>query len=164
MDVKSSSHGLPMGISAHGWRWGEICDILDLVYNKGLRFSSSQWVACIIIPYGRITCVTWVVLNLFSHGVFTSMLFYVVHVSLIPYIGLLVGVFPLQLLHSLVFLIKFSDILVLLLLIKILFLLVTVSDHNRHASYGMPHMLPFILLRCVSFAMSPSAFLKRPYP
>ena len=73
---------------------------------------------------------------------------------------LLVGRFPLKLLHSLVSCIKYYDTLVLLLLIKLLFVLVAVLDPNRHALAGFSCMLPFVLLRDVSFIVCPSDFLK----
>ena len=74
------------------------------------------------------------------------------------YIGLLVGGFPLQLLHSLVFYIEDYDIFILLLLIKLLFMLLDVSESNRHDPNGIPGVLPFILLRDADFAMGPSGF------
>ena len=73
-------------------------------------------------------------------------------------IGLLVGGFPLQLLHSLVFCIEDYDTFILLLLIKLLFMVLYVSDSNRHNPNGIPGVLPFILLRDVEFAMGPSDF------
>ena len=42
--VHPSSHSFPMEISAPDWRWVEICAVLDLLYKKGLRLSSSLWV------------------------------------------------------------------------------------------------------------------------
>ena len=74
------------------------------------------------------------------------------------YIGLLVGGLPLQLLNSLVFCIEDYYTLILLLLIKLLFMLLDVSDSNRHAPNGIPGVLPFILLRDVDFSMGPSDF------
>ena len=79
-------------------------------------------------------------------------------VSMVPYIGLLVGGLNLQLLHSLVFWIKFSDTLVLLLLIKLLFMLVTVSDPKCHAPSRMTHMLPFIRLGVLPYPCAPTIF------
>ena len=114
-----------MEISAPVWRWGYICAVLILVDNKVLRFSSDLLVACMRLTYSSSTCGPCVFLNLFSHGVSTLVYFLVAFLYTIPYIGLLEVGFPLQLLHSLVLWIKFSDSLVLLLLIKLLFLLVT---------------------------------------
>ena len=71
------------------------------------------------------------------------------------YIGLLDDGSPLQLLHSLVFCIKDYFTLVLLLLIKLLFMLVDVSDPNLHAPDGMPRMTPLILFRDFAFIMCP---------
>ena len=68
------------------------------------------------------------------------------------------GGFPLQLLHSFVFCIEDYDTFILLLLIKLLFMLLDVSESNRHAPNGIPGVLPFILLRDVEFAMGPSDF------
>ena len=73
-------------------------------------------------------------------------------------IGLLVGGFPLQLLHSLVFCIEDYDTFILLLLIKLLLMLLDVSKYNRHAPNGIACVLPFILLRDVDFSMGPSDF------
>ena len=39
--VHPSSRSFPTEISAPDWRWVEMCDVLDLVDKKGLRFSSS---------------------------------------------------------------------------------------------------------------------------
>ena len=71
--------------------------------------------------------------------------------STIIYMGLFVGGFHLHLLHLLVFCIKYSYILVLLLLIKLLFMLLSVSEPNHHTPSGIPRLLPFILLRPVPF-------------
>ena len=101
--VQPSSHILPMEISAPDWRWGKMCDVLALVDNKGLRLISALWVAYIILPYGGITCSPWFVLTLFTQDVSTLMYFCVAPVSTIMYIGLRVGGFPTQMLHSLVF-------------------------------------------------------------
>ena len=61
------------------------------------------------------------------------------HVSAMPLIGLLVGGFPLQLLNALVFWIKCSDDLLLLILYNFLIILFTISNPNHHAPAGMPH-------------------------
>ena len=82
--------------------------------------------------------------------------------SSIPYIGLLVGGSPPHFLHSLVFCNKYSHTLLLLLLIKHYFMSVTASDHNRHAPYGIPHVLPLILLRDVVFSLFHSDSLNQP--
>ena len=68
------------------------------------------------------------------------------------------GGFPLQLLHSLVLYIEDYDAFILLLLIKLLFMLLDVSESNRHDPNGIPGVLPFILLRYVHFAMGTSDF------
>ena len=70
-----------------------------------------------ILASGRTTCGTCIELNLFSHGVSNLMQFCIFPVFVMTYIGLLLGGLPLKLLHSLVFWIKFSDTLVLLLLL-----------------------------------------------
>ena len=85
----------------------------------------------------------------------TLVYFCVVPVSEITYIGLLVGELPLQLLHLLVFLIEDYDTFILLLLIKLLFMLVDVSDPNLHDPDGMPRMPPLILFRDFDFIMCP---------
>ena len=71
------------------------------------------------------------------------------------------GGFPLQLLHSLVFLIKDYITLVLSLLIKLCLILFTVSDPSCHASYGTPLLLPFIMFREVAFSLCPSLFMRQ---
>ena len=53
--VNPSSNSFPMGISAPDWRWEKMCDVLDLVENKGLMFSSALWIACMRLPYGSST-------------------------------------------------------------------------------------------------------------
>ena len=63
------------------------------------------------------------------------------------YMGLLLGGFPLQLLHALVFWFKFYDILVFLILSTLLILLFTVVYSIRHFSARMPRMLPFSMFR-----------------
>ena len=109
-------------------------------------------------PSDSSTRVPCVLLDLFSQGVSILMCFYVVFVSEMPYTGLMVVGFPLQLLHSLVLFIKYYDNLVLLLLIKLLFILFFVSEPNRRAPAGIPRGMPCVLLRYVSFIMCPSHF------
>ena len=60
-----------MEISAPDWSWGEMCAVLALVDNKDMGLSSALWVACMMLPYGRITCGTCYVLTLFTKGVST---------------------------------------------------------------------------------------------
>ena len=84
VDVQPSSHSFPMEISHPYWRWDKICDVLDLVYNKEVRFSSSLWFACMRPPSGSSTHGHCIVLTLFSHGVSNLMQFYVVPVSVMP--------------------------------------------------------------------------------
>ena len=62
-----------MEISAPDWRWGKMCDIFSLVDSKGIRLSSDLWVACMILPSGRITCGPFEVFILLIHGVSTLM-------------------------------------------------------------------------------------------
>ena len=61
---------------------------------------------CMWLPSGKITCGPGVVLNLFLHGVSTLMYFCVAPVSAMPYVFLLLGGFPLQLLELLLFFIN----------------------------------------------------------
>ena len=84
VDVQPSSHSFPMEISHPYWRWDKICDVLDLVYNKEVRFSSSLWFACMRPPSGSSTHGHCIILTLFSHGVSNLMQFYVVPVSVMP--------------------------------------------------------------------------------
>ena len=67
--VHPSSHSFPMDIIALDWSCGEMCDFLDHVDNKGLRLSSALWVACMRLPYGRITRYPCRVLTLLTQGV-----------------------------------------------------------------------------------------------
>ena len=101
--VQPSSHIFPMYISAPHWSWGEMWNVLALVDSNGLRLSSTFWVAWIRRPYGRITYDPCVVISLLLQGVSTLMYFFVEPVSTIPYLGLLLGGFPLQLLQLLLF-------------------------------------------------------------
>ena len=107
--VHKSSHSFPMQISAPYCMWGRVCSVLSIVYIKGMSFSCALWVSCIRLSYGRITCGPCVFFTLFSQGVSTLVQFYVAPVYEIPYICLLVGGFPLQLLHSLVFSVNYSS-------------------------------------------------------
>ena len=115
--VHLSSHSWPRYIIAPDWRWWKIRVDLSLVYNKDVQFISELWVACMRLTYGRITLGPWCVLTFFTQWVSTLMYFFVAPVSEIIYLGLYVGEFPLQLLHSLVFCINGSSTLVLTLLI-----------------------------------------------
>ena len=65
-----------------------------------------------------------------------------------------------SLLHLLVFCIKYYDTLILLILIKRFFMLVTALEPNRHAPSGIPRLMPFVLLRGVAFSICPSDFMK----
>ena len=71
--VHSSSQSYPMDISSSDWRWGKLFYLFSFVVNKGLKFSSSLWVACMRLPSGRSTLGPLVILNLFLHGVLTLM-------------------------------------------------------------------------------------------
>ena len=62
-----------MDISAPDRRWGKRWDIFAPVDSKGLRLSSSLWVACVILPSVRITHGPCEVLILLIHGVSTLM-------------------------------------------------------------------------------------------
>ena len=73
--------------------------------------------------------------------------------SATPYIELLLGGSPLQLLHSLLFCINDYDTLVVLLIIKLLFILLYILKPKNQALTGITLVLPFILLRDVDFAM-----------
>ena len=79
-------------------------------------------------------------------------------VSEMPYVGLLMGGFHLQLLHSLLFFVNGSSTVVSSILINLLFMFFTALDPNRHAPFGIPFLLPFILLRDVSFSLWSSVF------
>ena len=135
-----------------------MCDVLELENNKGLKLISALRVAWKMLPSGTFILSPCFVLTLFTKGVYTLMQFCVMHVSKIPYIGLLVGDFPLQLIYSLYFCIKYYDTLLLLLLIKRWFVLVTVSDPLCHTSSGIPRLSPSILLRGGFFLLVPLWF------
>ena len=141
-----------------------MCTFLALVHNQGPRFSSSLLFICTRLPSGRSNRSPCIILNLFSQYVSNLIEFCVAPVYAIMCIELFMYGFPLQLLHSLVFCIYDSDTLVLLLLIKYFFMLLSVSDPNHHSPSGIPRLLPFILLRDVSFSMYTSAFMKYPFP
>ena len=90
--------------------------VLALVGSKGIRLSSAFWFACMRIPYGRITRSPCVVLTLLLKCVSTLMYFCVAPVSAMPYVGLFLGGFPLQLLQLLLVCFKYSSTLVISLL------------------------------------------------
>ena len=69
-----------------------------------------------------------------------------------------------SLLHLLVFCIKYYDTLILLILIKRFFMLVTALEPNRHAPSGFPRMMPIVLLRADAFSICNSDFKKPPSP
>ena len=117
--VQPSSHSFPMEISAPDWRWGEMCDIFALIYSKGIGLSSALWVACMMLPSGRITSCPCEVLILLLHNVSTLIYFCVGPVSTITYGGLLFGGFPPQLLQSLLVCLIYSTTLVKSLLINL---------------------------------------------
>ena len=62
-------------------------------------------------------------------------------VSEIPYVGLMLGGFPLHSLQLLLVCVNFSSTLVLSLLIDLLLFLFTASDPNRHAPLVLPPIL-----------------------
>ena len=62
--VQPSSHSCPLDISAPDWRWRNMWDVLALVDSEGLRLSYDLWIACMMLPSGRITCGPCVVLTL----------------------------------------------------------------------------------------------------
>ena len=68
-----SEHSFHMEIIAPDWRWGKFWDISPLVDSKGLMLSSALWVACIMLPSGRMTHSTYAVLALLLQGVYTLM-------------------------------------------------------------------------------------------
>ena len=41
VSVQPSSYSCPMDISPSDWRWGNMCAVLALVDNKGLKLSSA---------------------------------------------------------------------------------------------------------------------------
>ena len=51
----SSSHSFPIDVRDPYWSSGKICDVLDLVENKGLRSSSTLLFACTSLPFSRST-------------------------------------------------------------------------------------------------------------
>ena len=71
--VHPSSHICHTDISAPDQRWGKMWAVFPLVDSKGIRLSSTLWVACIRLPSGRITRCPCVVLTLFPQGVSTLM-------------------------------------------------------------------------------------------
>ena len=94
-------------------------DIFTLIDSKGLMLSSALWVACMMIPYGRITRGPCEVLILLLHGMSTLMYFCVAPVTSIPYVLLLFGGLPLQLLQLLLVCFKYSSTLLMSLLINL---------------------------------------------
>ena len=77
--------------------------------------------------------------------------FCVTHEPVMPYIYLLLGGFPIELLHSILFWFNFPSTLVLLILPNIFILLFYVLEPNLHTPARRPQIPPFILLRAVDF-------------
>ena len=85
-------------------------------------------------------------------------------VSAMPYVGLLFGGFPLQLLQLLLVCFKYSSTLVISLLSDLSLLLSIVFDPNRHAPSGMPLVLPPVMFKDVALSLWPYDFLKHDSP
>ena len=66
-----SSHSCPIDMRSPDCRWGEMWDILDAWVKRGFIFISSLWVACMMLPSGRMIWGIFFVVFLFLHGVFT---------------------------------------------------------------------------------------------
>ena len=79
-------------------------------------------------------------------------------VSIMPYVGLLLGGFPLRSLQLLLLCVNDSSMLVLSLSIDLLLLLSPLSDPNRHAPSRRPLVLSPIVVKAVDFYLCPSAF------
>ena len=105
---------------------------------------------------GRITWGPCVVSTLLLQDVSTLMYFCVAPVSAIPYVGLLLCVFPIQLLQLLFNCVKYYSTLVISLLINILLFLYPVLDPNCHAPFGMSFILLPILFNYFAFSLCPS--------
>ena len=84
--------------------------------------------------------------------------------SAIPYVGLLLGGFPLQFLQLLLVCLIYSSTLVKSLLINLSLLLSIVSVPNRHDPSGMPLVIPPVLFNAVAVYLWPSDFLRHTSP
>ena len=134
--------------------------IFDLVDSKGLRFSSAVWVACRMLPSGKITRGPCEIFILLLHGVSNLIYLCVVRVSAVPYVGLLFVGFPLQFLQLLLVCLIYYSTLVKLLFINLSLLLSIVLVPNRHALSDMPLVLPPILFKDIAVSMWPSDLLR----
>ena len=139
-------------------------DILALVDTNAIMLISALWVACMSLPSGRITRGPCEVLNVLLQGVSTLVQFGVAPVCAMPCIGLLFCGFPLQLLQLLLDCFKYSSMLVISLLSNLSLYLSILLFPNRHASSGMPLVLPSILFKDVSLSLWPSYFMKQTSP
>ena len=52
--IHTPSHSCSIEICDPDWRWGQMCDVFDLIDNKGIRLNLALWVACMRLPSGRI--------------------------------------------------------------------------------------------------------------
>ena len=158
--VQPSPHSCPMDIIDPDWRWGKMWDVLALVDSNGLRLNSALWVVYTRLPSGRITRGPCVVLNLLLQGVSTLMYFCVAPVSAMPYVGLFLGGFPLQLSQLLSVCFKYSSTLVISLLSDLSLLLSIVLDPNRLTPSRMPLLLPPILFKDIDvYLWTPDLYL-----
>ena len=71
--MQPSSHSCPIDIRAPDCMWEKIWDVQVTWVKRGLRLRSDLWVACMILPSGRMTWGTLIFFCLLLHGVFTLM-------------------------------------------------------------------------------------------
>ena len=80
-------------------------DVWAAWVNRGFRLSSALWVACMMLPSGRMNWGTLPIGCLFLHGVLTLMYYCVAPALAMPYCSGLVGGLPL---HVVLVLLKFA--------------------------------------------------------
>ena len=56
-----------------GFRWGEVWDVRSDWVKRGLRFSISLWLVCMVLLSVRMTWGEFVISCMLLHGVFTLM-------------------------------------------------------------------------------------------
>ena len=120
-------------------------------FKRGFRLRSALWVACIMLPSGRMTWGLLLIFLLLLHGVFNLMYFCVDPVSAMPYCSRLVGGLPLHLVLVLLKFAKCSKLSSSLVKFK---LLVGYPNHQRPCV--RPKVLPTNIVVALDSALCPS--------
>ena len=89
--MQQSPYSLPIDIRSHDCRWGNMWAVQAAWVKRGFRLISALWVACMVLPSGRMTWGAFLIVCVLIHGVFTLIWFCVAPVLAIPYCSRLVG-------------------------------------------------------------------------